>query len=194
MAEKNIKQEKSGKPEKDKDKDKDKKAMREQVQTYVSLVRILQTDIPGNKNTLTGLTYIKGVSWTFSNAICKILELDPAKKISDLDAAELDKITKFLQKPHSLPTYLLNRRKDFETGEDSHLIGTGLDMRKEFDIRRLKKIRSYRGLRHATGQPTRGQRTKSHFRTKGKKRAVGVQKKKDAPAKKPAAKPAAKKK
>ena len=70
MAE-NKKQEKSGKSDKDKDKDKDKKGMREQVQTYVSLVRILQTDIPGNKNTLTGLTYIKGVSWTFSNAICK---------------------------------------------------------------------------------------------------------------------------
>ena len=185
------KQEKSGKS--DKDKDKDKKAMREQVQTYVSLVRILQTDIPGNKNTLTGLTYIKGVSWTFSNAICKILELNPNKKISELDSSEIEKITKFLQKPHSLPVYLLNRRKDFETGEDNHLIGTTLDMRKEFDIRRLKKIRSYRGLRHATGQPTRGQRTKSHFRTKGKKRAVGVQKKKPEPAK-AKAKPAAGKK
>lgn len=51
-------------------------------------------------------------------------------------------------------------------------------MKREFDIRRLKKIRSYRGLRHATGQPTRGQRTKSHFRAHGKKKAVGVQKKK----------------
>lgn len=178
MAEdKKNKQEKPGKS------DKDKKGMREQVQTYVSLVRILQTDIPGNKNTLTGLTYIKGVSWTFSNAICKILGLNPNKKISELDSTEIEKITKFLQKPHSLPLFLLNRRKDFETGEDSHLIGTTLDMRKEFDIRRLKKIRSYRGLRHATGQPTRGQRTKSHFRTKGKKRAVGVQKKKPEPAK-----------
>ena len=183
MAEKPNKQEKFGKSDKDKDKDKEKKAMREQVQTYVSLVRILQTDIPGNKNTLTGLTYIKGVSWTFSNAICKILGLNPNKKISELDASELEKITKFLQKPHSLPVFLLNRRKDFETGEDTHLIGTSLDMRKEFDIRRLKKIRSYRGLRHATGQPTRGQRTKSHFRTRGKKKAVGVQKKKPEPAK-----------
>jgi small subunit ribosomal protein S13 len=167
----------------DKKLEKDKKQMRETAQVYVSLVRILQTDIPGNKNTLTGLTYIKGVSWSFSNAICKILSLDPNKKISELNEKDIEKITKYLQNPHSIPKFLLNRRKDFETGEDSHLIGTSLDMRKEFDIRRLKKIRSYRGLRHATGQPTRGQRTKSHFRTRGKKKAVGVQKKKPEPAK-----------
>ena len=162
----------------------EKKGRPEVKQDYVTLVRIMQTDIPGNKNTLTGLTYIKGVSWSFANAVCKILALNPNKKISELDEQEIEKIIKFLQKPHSLPLFMLNRRKDFETGEDNHLIGTTLDMRKEFDIRRLKKIRSYRGLRHATGQPTRGQRTKSHFRTKGKKRAVGVQKKKPEPAKK----------
>jgi len=77
-----------------------------------------------------------------------------------------------------LPEFLLNRRKDFETGEDAHLIGTDLDMKKEFDIRRLKKIRSYRGLRHAFKHPTRGQRTRSNFRGKGKKKAVGVKSKK----------------
>lgn len=181
------KQEKPGKS------DKDKKQMRETAQNYVSLVRIVQTDIPGNQNIFAGLTYIKGVSWSFSNAICRILNLNPQKKISELNEKEIETITKFLQNPHSLPKFLLNRRKDFETGEDSHLIGTSLDMKKEFDIRRLKKIRSYRGLRHATGQPTRGQRTKSHFRTKGKKRAVGVQKKKEAPAKSPAKKEGGKK-
>ncbi len=164
--------------------DKNKKSLRETAQNYVSLVRIMQTDIPGNKNTLTGLTYIKGVSWSFSNAVCKILELNPNKKISELDEKEIEKIIKFLQNPHSLPEFLLNRRKDFESGMGSHLIGAYLDMRKEFDIRRLKKIRSYRGLRHATGQPSRGQRTKSHFRTRGKKKAVGVQKKKPESSKK----------
>lgn len=150
---------------------------------YFSIVRIVQTDIPGNKNLLTGLTYIKGVSWSISNAVCEILKLDKTKKIIELDKQEIEKITEFLNNP-KLPTFLLNRRKDFETGENHHLITTALDMKKEFDIRRLKKIRSYRGLRHALGQPTRGQRTKSHFRSKGKKRAVGVQKSKPEPAKK----------
>ena len=91
MAEdKKNKQEKSGKP--DKDKDKDKKGMREQVQTYVSLVRIMQTDIPGNKKVLAGLTYIKGVSWSISNAMCKILKLDPNRQMTDLSKEELEKI------------------------------------------------------------------------------------------------------
>ena len=144
---------------------------------YFSIIRIVQTDIPGNKNLLTGLTYIKGISWTISNAICKLLDLDPSMKIADLGDENTKKIIDFLDNP-SLPVHLINRRKDFESGEDSHLIGTKLDMKKEFDIRRLKKIRSYRGLRHAFGHPSRGQRTKAHFRAKGKKKAVGVKKKK----------------
>lgn len=143
-----------------------------------SIIRIMQTDIPGNKNTLTGLTYIKGVSWSISNAMCILLELDPNKKIVDLDEKETEKITEFLNNPDKLPSFLKNRRNDFETGEDSHIITTRLDMGKEFDVRRLKKIRSYRGLRHAFGHPTRGQRTKSNFRQKGKKKAVGVKRKK----------------
>lgn len=153
----------------------------EKSKDYYSIVRIMQTDIPGHKKILTGLTYIKGVSWAISNAMCKILKLDENKKIVELTETEINSITEFLKNP-KLPRFLLNRRKDFETGKDSHLIGSDLDMRKEFDIRRLKKIRSYRGLRHALGQPTRGQRTRSHFRSKGKKRAVGVTKKKAEPA------------
>jgi small subunit ribosomal protein S13 len=159
----------------------DFKGAAEKSKDYYSIVRIMQTDIPGHKKILTGLTYIKGVSWAISNAVCKILKLDENKKIAELSEKEVNSITEFLKNP-KLPRFLLNRRKDFETGKDSHLIGSNLDMRKEFDIRRLKKIRSYRGLRHALGQPTRGQRTRSHFRSKGKKRAVGVIKTKAAPA------------
>jgi len=55
-----------------------------------------------------------------------------------------------------------------------------LKLRKEFDIKRLKKVKSYRGMRHAFGLPVRGQRTRSHFR---KGRSVGVQKKKVKPQK-----------
>jgi len=144
---------------------------------FASIIRIVQTDIPGHKKVLVGLTYIKGISWTISNAMCKILKLDPDKRVSELDKNEIEKITEFLKNP-DLPSFLFNRRNDFETGKDSHLITAELDMKKEFDIRRLKKIRSYRGLRHAFGHPTRGQRTKSNFRSKGKRKAVGVKGKK----------------
>ncbi len=146
---------------------------------YFSIIRILQTDIPGNKKVLVGLTYIKGVSWSISNAVCKILKIDINKKIAELSEQEIKKIIAFLGKNKAdLPKFLLNRKKDFDTGEDTHLIGGELDMKKEFDIRRLKKIRSYRGLRHAFGHPTRGQRTRSNFRAKGKKKTVGVKRKK----------------
>ena len=103
----------------------------------------------------------------------------------DLDKKEIEQINNFLKNPE-LPEFLVNRRKDFKTGKDSHILTAELDITKEFDVRRLKKIRSYRGLRHALGQPTRGQRTRSHFRAKGKKRAIGVKKKKIVEAKKKA--------
>ena len=135
------------------------------------LIRILATDITGSKSVYAGLTRIKGISWAISNAACRILGIPRAKKIKDLNEAEIETISKFIANP-KLPEFMLNRRKDLETGKTEHLIGTDLDMRREFDIKRMKKMRSYKGVRHSAGQPVRGQRTKSHFRKAGK--AVGV--------------------
>jgi len=134
------------------------------------LIRILATDIPGNKKVLPGLTRIKGVSWSFANSMCKVLKIDKNKEVKDLSKEEIGEIIKFVQNP-KLPEFMLNRRKDLETGENKHIMGADLDLRKEFDIKRLKKIKSYKGLRHATGQPVRGQRTRSHFR---ENKTVGV--------------------
>jgi len=161
--------------EKGKSQKKPEKKREERAIVEESLIRILSTDIPGSRNIYTGLTRIKGVSWGFSNAICFKLGIDKNRKISSLNQEEIANISEFIKNP-SLPEFMLNRRKDFETGKTTHIHGTNLDIQKEFDVKRLKKIRSYRGLRHATGQPARGQRTKSHFRAKGKgiKRAVGV--------------------
>lgn len=138
------------------------------------IIRILQTDIDGKKQIYAALTKIKGVSWSLSNAVCKKLNLERRKKIGSLSQEEIKKVEEFIRNPH-VPEFLFNRRKDLESGRNMHLIGSDLDLRKEFDIKRLKKIKSYRGLRHALGQPTRGQRTRSHFRAKGK--SVGVTKK-----------------
>lgn len=140
------------------------------------IIRILQTDIPGNKNIYAGLTRIKGVSWAISNALCILHGFDKTRKIENLSKEEIEKIENIL-KEGKFPQFLLNRKKDFETGEDKHLITNDLDLAKELDIKRLKKIRSYRGLRHATGQPTRGQKTRSHFR-ENRKKGVGIKNKK----------------
>nr|AQS33355.1 hypothetical protein [uncultured archaeon]AQS34135.1 hypothetical protein [uncultured archaeon] len=140
-----------------------------------SLTRIASYDIPGSKNLYSGLTRIKGVSWALSNALCIKLKLPKNKKISELSKDEIIKIESFLKNPE-IKDYMKNRQKDQRTGESKHLVGTTLDITKDFDIRRLKKIRSYRGARHAAGQPSRGQRTRSHFRSKARQ-AVGVKRK-----------------
>jgi small subunit ribosomal protein S13 len=139
------------------------------------VVRILSTDIEGKLKIYHGLTYIKGVSWSFSNALCNKLKIDKNKKIGSLTEEEIKKISEFIKNP-VLPKHLLNRKRDFEGGEDKHLSGSDLDLRRDFDIKRLKKIKSYRGFRHTMGQPTRGQRTKGHFRH-NRKKGVGIKKK-----------------
>ncbi len=139
------------------------------------IVRILSKDIEGKMRVYAGLTKIKGISWAVSNAICKKLGIDKRRKIGSLTEEEIKKITEFVKKP-SIPSFLFNRTRDPETGENKLLIGSDLDLRKEFDIKRLKKIKSYRGLRHSLGLPCRGQRTKSNFR-KNRKKGGGIKKK-----------------
>jgi small subunit ribosomal protein S13 len=157
-----------------KEEKKEKKAFKHEEIREEVLIRIGGYDIPGSKQLYPGLTRVKGVGWGISNAICTILKLPRTKKISELSKDEIKKIEDFLKEP-KLQDFMLNRRKDFESGESKHYFGTNLDMRKDFDIRRLKKIRSYKGIRHTAGLPVRGQRTRSHFRKKGQ--AVRVKKK-----------------
>lgn len=144
----------------------------------VTLVRILGRDIRGDMKVLAGLTKISGISWAFGGAICKTLNLDKDKKIQELTPQEIEKIEK-ISDIEGIPSFMKNRQKDFDDGDDKHLMGPDLRLRKEFDIKRLKKIRSYKGVRHNVGLPVRGQRTKANFRKNRKKSgAVGVNKKK----------------
>ncbi|MDO8509193.1 MAG: 30S ribosomal protein S13 [Nanoarchaeota archaeon] len=142
-----------------------------------TLVRILGYDIPGSKNLYLGLTYIKGVSWALSHAICIKLNLDKTKKIVELSKDDIHKIESFMREL-PIPEFLKNRRFDPETGETKHFYGADLDMKKEFDIKRLIKMKSYKGIRHATGQPVRGQKTRSHFRNRKNKKTTGLKREK----------------
>lgn len=157
----------------------------------VKLVRILAKDIRGDRKTYHGLCDINGVSWAISNAVCKILKLDKNKRIQDLTQDEIHKIEQFIMSPQGVPEYMLNRRKDRADGLDKHVYGADLDLQVDFDIKRIKKIKSFKGMRHTLGQPVRGQRTKSHFR-RNKKHSGGVIKPASAPTVKKEAAPAAK--
>jgi len=141
------------------------------------IIRIINSDIPGGKQVYDALTKISGVSYSLSSAICNVMNFDKYRKVGTLSQEEVKKIEDILKNPskHNLPHYLFNRRKDPETGQDTHLITVDLKLTKEMDIKKLKRIRAYKGIRHALGLPVRGQKTRSHFR---KGRSIGVQKKK----------------
>lgn len=141
------------------------------------IVRICDVDIDGNKKLYHALTKIKGVGFSFSNSLCKIANLNKEMKIGEVSDKDLDRIKDIINNPikYKVPSWLLNRRRDYDSGEDVHVYSSNLKLRKSFDIKRLQRIKSYKGLRHSKGLPVRGQSTKGHFR-KGK--AVGVKKKK----------------
>ena len=138
------------------------------------LVRINNTDIHGKNGVYLGLTRIHGVSYSFSNAVCNLLSIDKNKKIGDLSEEEVKRIEETIKNPKQIPYFVYNRRKDVDTGENVHLTTSNLKLKVEFDIKKMKRLKTYKGVRHGLGQPVRGQRTKSHFRTGS---SVGVMKK-----------------
>ena len=171
------KQETNKKEKKETEKKESKNPKHKFEENLESLIRIFSVDIPGTKNVYVGLTKIKGISWAISNLVCIKLNFPRTKKISELTKEEIQKIEHFLKNLEA-PDFLKNRRLDQETGKTEHFLSVDLDLKKQFDIKRLKKIKSYKGMRHSLKLPVRGQRTRSHFRTKGGA-AVGVQKKKE---------------
>jgi len=143
------------------------------------LVRIANADLKGTKQILYGLKRVKGVGFMFANAICKMTKIPAHKKAGALSDEEIKKIETVLKDPlkYNLPVWMLNRRKDMDTGEDKHLSTSDLRFTIDQDIKQMKKTKNYRGTRHMFGLPVRGQRTRSNFRpNKGK--VKGVQKKK----------------
>ncbi len=145
--------------------------------SFKYIVRMFGTDVDGNKPVLQGLTSIKGLGLNMAMCMVRALDLDPKRKIGDLSDEEVVRITRAMEDPASvgIPAWKLNRRKDYETGKDIQLNTSQLIVVQREDISRLKKIRSYRGIRHERGLKVRGQRTRSTGRSGS---VVGVKKKK----------------
>jgi small subunit ribosomal protein S13 len=141
------------------------------------IIRLADADLMGDVKLLSALRKVKGVSHSYANAVVKVLNLDPDRPVGGLSKEEMVKITEVLRNPtkHGIPTFLINRRNDHDTGEDRHLISSDIELVQSFDVKRLKKIKSYRGFRHSYGLKVRGQRTKSTGR---KGSTVGVKRKK----------------
>lgn len=122
------------------------------------MARIAGVDLPRDKRVEIGLTYIFGIGRSTANEILKTAGIDPNTRIKDLTEEEVSKIRSAI--------------------ENYQVEG---DLRREvaMNIKRLKEINCYRGLRHKKGLPVRGQNTKNNARTrKGPKRVSGKKPKK----------------
>jgi small subunit ribosomal protein S13 len=143
------------------------------------IVRIANTDLDGNRKIIDALRKIKGIDFVFSNMVCNFVGVDKDKKTGTLLDSEIKRIDEAVNNPREFgaPSWMLNRRKDYETGEDIHLLSSDLAFTQDNDIKMMKKMKSYKGMRHARGLTVRGQKTRANFR-RNKGKVAGVQKKK----------------
>ncbi len=125
------------------------------------MARIANVTIPTEKQVQVSLTYIYGIGPKFAKDILESSKVEPTKRVKDLTDAELTKIRNVID-------------QDFNVEGDLQRIVTN-------NIKRLKDIGTYRGLRHKNSLPSRGQRTRTNARTRrGKRVAVGGAQKKAA--------------
>lgn len=117
-------------------------------------MRIAGVDIPNEKKIGISLSYIYGVGRNNAKNILEACNIDVNKRTKELSESETDKIREYIDKNIKIEG----------------------DLRSEIaqNIKRLREITSYRGLRHAHNLPVRGQRTKTNARTKrGRRVTVG---------------------
>lgn len=140
------------------------------------IVRMLNSDIDGEKKIIQGLTSVHGINHRISQIIVRKMGVDTSMLMGDLTDDQVKELINHIEEiPSTLPVWLLNRQRDIESGEDTHAISTELEMTHREDTNLLRKMRSYRGIRHETGQKVRGQRSRSNGRSGA---TVGVSRKK----------------
>jgi len=125
--------------------------------------RKLRSQVDGNNKIEHALTQITGIGRRFTQAIIKVVGVDPNLRIGAVSEKELNQIEEVILNPikNGIPNWMVNRPKDLRTGEDLHIIGNKLEITVKRDIDRMKKIKSYKGVRHHLRLKVRGQRTRS---------------------------------
>lgn len=138
---------------------------------YKHIIRIVNTDLPGNKQVVIALQKIKGVGHSFAAAVCHAAGIPKQKKAGELTDPEEKRLDEVVRDPMKagVPVWMLNRQQDYETGEDKHNLMGDIDFSLDQDKKREMKLKSYKGLRYQAKLPVRGQRTRSNYRpNKGK--------------------------
>jgi len=109
------------------------------------MARIAGVNIPDNKQIEIALTYIYGIGRSLSRKILQEVGVDPRRKASDLNSQEISKLKDIIEKNYKIE------------GELKRQI--------MMNIKRLKDVGTWRGVRHIKGLPVRGQRTRTNTRT-----------------------------
>tara|TARA_B100000989_G_scaffold248742_1_gene196251 strand:+ start:239 stop:616 length:378 start_codon:yes stop_codon:yes gene_type:complete len=123
------------------------------------MARIVGVDIPRNKKIAFSLCYIHGIGMSTALEICKTAKIDTDKRVQELSEKQISSIREVIS---SSEINVEGELRSFNA----------------MNIKRLKDVGAYRGLRHRRGLPSNGQRTKTNARTrKGKKRTIGLGKK-----------------
>jgi small subunit ribosomal protein S13 len=122
-----------------------------------------RSQVDGNAKIEHGLTQIRGIGRRFAQVVVKIAGIDPNIRIGAISEKELNRLEEIILNPveNGVPTWMVNRPKDLRTGDDLHIIGNKLEITVKRDIDRMKKIKSYKGVRHHLRLKVRGQRTRS---------------------------------
>jgi small subunit ribosomal protein S13 len=148
------------------------------MMSFRHIIRVAGTDLDGNRKVPHALTKIKGINIRYADILTKIAQVDPNQRLGflpDRDVKKLEELVKTRPESGAVPSYLVNRQKDIKTGADDHVIGSQLMITHRYDVDRMKRTRSLKGIRHQLGLKVRGQRTKSTGR---KGQIVGVHRKK----------------
>ncbi|MHB1439615.1 MAG: 30S ribosomal protein S13 [Cuniculiplasma sp.] len=142
------------------------------------IVRIASMDLNGEKDVVLALADLKGIGIRLAETLTKKLDIDESMRLGDLSEDKIEEIRDYIesQEYEDIPRWMVNNRADPVTGRDMNLVGNDLNVQIQDNINLLKKIRSYRGIRHETHHKVRGQRTRSNGR---KGLTVGVQRKKE---------------
>jgi len=140
------------------------------------IIRIAQTDLDGKKDVQYALTGLKGIGIRTARILTESAEVDPTLTMGYLKDDQIERLRVAVDNfQANVPTWMFNHQKDVTTGQNVDILGSELTLTLREDINRMKKTRSYIGIRHERGHKVRGQKTKSTGRRGA---TVGVQRKK----------------
>ena len=142
-----------------------KKEQKTEDENFNFIVRIVNSDIDGQKRTVIGLQSIKGVGKRVAQIVAKKANVDPSIRMGSLPDEKVKEIEELVKSyVEYAPNWAINRQMDYESGADMHIFGNDLDIIQKDDVNRMKMIRCYRGIRHEGRHKVRGQRTRSNGR------------------------------